>query len=161
MKKVILLFFILLIPIFSCSDTSEDYVAKALNKMESEDYQGALLDLNKSLELDPENAGTYILRGKVKRSLRNIQGAMQDFERAAELDPNESTAYLNLGHLKFSLKDYNGAIDEYSKAIETSQGDPLHYAHYYNVRAQAKIKAEDYKGASIDYKKYMQLITAQ
>lgn len=162
MKLPVLIFCFLLLPILSCSDSSEDYIASGLVKIKSRDYEGSLEDFSKAIELSPDKASAYINRGIVKRNLGDNEGAIQDYNKAIELDPNESRAYLNLAHLQFSMGDYPAAIKYYSKAIEVSQGEPNHtYAHYYYNRARARIKAQDYKGANLDYKTYMELITTE
>ncbi len=51
-------------------------------------YEEALIDIDKSIQLDSENAYAYRHRGRVKEALGQKASAKSDFEKAKELDPN-------------------------------------------------------------------------
>ncbi|MGL5832548.1 MAG: tetratricopeptide repeat protein [Waterburya sp.] len=48
-------------------------------------YSGAIADFNQSLQLNPNNANTYLMRGKAYFHLGEIQKAPTDFQKAIEL----------------------------------------------------------------------------
>lgn len=52
-------------------------------------YDKALIDYNKSLELDPESAVTYKRRGQAYLGLGQTDKAKADFEKALALNPND------------------------------------------------------------------------
>lgn len=158
MRIKYLLVSILVIPIFACSNSAEDYITSGLNDVEKADYKAALVKFNKAIELDQNNSGYYILRGITKNNLCDYVGALADFDNAINIDPNESTAYYNRANSHYELGNYQASINDYTKAIEVSQGDPyINYAHYYSSRSQAKKMINDSEGSTIDYNKYLEL----
>ena len=67
----------------------KNFYKRGTRKFDAGDYQGAIDDCSKAIELDPENPEGYILR-----------------------------AYILRAHSKYSSEDYEGAIYDYSKALE-------------------------------------------
>jgi len=50
-------------------------------------YYDAIKDLNRSIELNPEDEYSYIYRGLSNVSIKNYKAATKDFKYALELDP--------------------------------------------------------------------------
>jgi len=89
------------------------------------DYQGAIDDFTKAIELDPENPEIYIKRGDIKEVvLEDYQGAIDDFTKAIELDPKNPDRYIDRAELKIFSEDHQGVIDDYSKALELTTHEP-------------------------------------
>jgi Flp pilus assembly protein TadD len=120
MKKAKTNFLILFFPIclFSCGKTAKDYLNEGKGKFESKDYQGAISDCNKAIELNPNYALAYNNRGAAKVNLADFQGAIADLSKAIELDPKYAEAYSFRGAAKSELKDKYGACFDWSKAGE-------------------------------------------
>jgi len=91
MKKLILLLLIIFIPVITLAQTAEDYVNKGVAKYEKGDYRGAIQDFNKAIELKPNDALLYGLRGSAKIRLGQIDSGCLDLSKAGEL--GEITAY--------------------------------------------------------------------
>ena len=87
-------------------------------KAKLKDYNGAISDYNKAIELNPNYTKAYYNRGISKSKLKDHYGAISDFNKAIELNPNYTKAYYNRGWSKDELKDEYGAISDYTKAIE-------------------------------------------
>ena len=51
------------------------------------DYDGAIADYSRAIELDPDDAAAYYNRGNAKSELDDYHGAIADYSRAIELDP--------------------------------------------------------------------------
>ena len=115
------IFFIVLILFFSYdaySQTAEDYFKSAYDKDENGDYYGAISDLNKAIELNPDYAMAYLNRGFAKSNLKDHYGAISDYNKSIELDPDYPIAYNNRGLAKLILgQKYSGCLD-LSKAGE-------------------------------------------
>jgi tetratricopeptide (TPR) repeat protein len=62
-----------------------------------QDYQGAILDYSKAIELDPKDAATYSSRGIAKSDIQDYQGTISDYSKAIELDPKDAATYYNRG----------------------------------------------------------------
>ena len=99
------------------AQSAEDYVAKGRAKFEKGDYKGAILDFNKAIALDPNNAISYAGRGFPKGILKDYPGAILDFNKAIKLDPNNDIYYTFRGNAKAALDDPKGALEDYNKAI--------------------------------------------
>jgi len=117
MKKSILIIFILLTPFLAHAQTAEEYFKQGVTKIDNGDYDGAIENFNKVIELDPKNAKAYAGRGNAKGIFGDNKGAIQDYNKAIELNPNYADAYNNRGIVKYKLGDYRGAIQDFNKAI--------------------------------------------
>lgn len=92
------------------------------------DYQSALRDYNKAIELNPRYANAYYNRGTVYNSLDYYPQAIEDFSKAIELNPKDAQYYNNRGSAYNSLGKYREAIKDYNTAIELNPQDA--YAYY-------------------------------
>ena len=68
------------------------YNNQGLAKQNLENYEGAIADYNKALEIDPDAAYAYDSRGDVKKESGDYQGAMTDYNKALEIDPDHDDA---------------------------------------------------------------------
>lgn len=91
---------------------------KALQKIERENYEGALADLTSHLETDSLNAFAYYKRGFAHAMLMRHQNALDDFNRAISLQPGNAQFYSERGIAKLNLKDKDGACLDWEKAGE-------------------------------------------
>ena len=135
------------------------YYQQGVDKYIDNDPRAAIIDLNKSVELDPEFAAAYGARGHVKSHYgesmakyeRNIvkvgkqyQAAIKDYTEAIRLDPEDDENYYNgRGHARShygeyeakqgntteALKQYQAAIKDYTKAIKLDSDDDRNYSN--------------------------------
>ncbi len=129
------------------------YYNRGNAKYDLQDYDGAILDYNKSIELNPNDAYFYNNRGNAKNNLKDYYGAILDFNKAIELNPNYEYAYYNRGNAKNKLQDYAGAIADFNKLIELNHND----ADAYLGRGIAKNRLGDVDGYNNDMQKYEKL----
>lgn len=85
------------------------------------DFQGAIEDYNKSIDLDPDNAETYNYRGTAYFRLKNYQQALLDYDRAISLNADFALAYYNRGYVRKQLGDTRGAIEDFERGANLSQ----------------------------------------
>ena len=128
------------------------YQDRGYNKLQSNDYYGAISDYTKAIEIDPIDYYAYQNRGIAKFYLRDLNGAISDCTKAIEIDPNKADGYTIRGDAKFWLQDFVGAINDYYKAIEI---DPTKYI--YKMIGQAKYYSGDYYGAISDFTKAIEI----
>jgi tetratricopeptide (TPR) repeat protein len=71
-----------------------------------ENYQPALDDYNRALEISPRNPSIYNYMGLANYKLGNYLDAIANYSNAIDLDPNNSSSYYNRGmaYLKNSEK---------------------------------------------------------
>ena len=106
---------------------AEIYYNRGSNKYKLNDYEGAMLDFNKAIELNSDFTYAYVFRGLVKDSLKNFEDAILDYNKAIKLDPKYALTYYNRGVVKNELKQYNiklrrvAGIDRFETAVEISK----------------------------------------
>ena len=84
--------------------TAESFFNSGLNKCQYGDYNGAVADFNRAIELNPTNADAYINRGEARSHLNDYSGAVADDTKAIELSPRYFTAYYARGNAR--LRQY-------------------------------------------------------
>ena len=132
----------------------EYFFNKAQDKFELADYEEAIIDYNKALELSPtEICLVYSMRGNAKRNLGDFDGAISDQNKALNFDPLYADAYFNRSSAKFQKGDFDGAIQGYSQVIKINPKDS---DSFFN-RANVKKEIGDIKGACGDWGKASEL----
>jgi tetratricopeptide (TPR) repeat protein len=127
----------------------EYFFNRAQDKSELADYEGAVLDYNKALELSPtEICLVYSMRGNAKRNLGDFDGAISDQNKALDFDPLYADGYFNRGIAKFQKGDFDGAIKDYSQVLKINPKDS---DAFFN-RANVKKEIQDLKGACEDWR---------
>ena len=66
-------------------ETTSKYRESGNIKYNSEDYQGAISDYTKAIEINPKEAKAYCNRGSAKNVLKDYSGAISDYTKAIEL----------------------------------------------------------------------------
>ena len=132
----------------------EYFFNRAQDKFELADYEEAILDYNKALELSPtEICLVYSMRGNAKRNLGDFDGAISDQNKALDFDPLYADGYFNRGSAKYKMGDFAGAIEDYTQVIKINPKDP---DAFFN-RANIKKEIGDMRGACEDWKKGAEL----
>lgn len=120
----------------------------------SNEYAHALQDLGKAIELNPNLADAYSLRGKVYVRVQQNEQALQDLDKAIALDPNcGAWVYYNRGQACCRLEQYERAIQDLSKFIEVNPD----YDLAYSWRGKCYKALGENEKAAADDKKYREL----
>jgi tetratricopeptide (TPR) repeat protein len=82
------------------------------------EYQRAIEDFDRALQLDPKQVWAYVERGYVFRRLQEFHLAIEDFNRALQLDPKDTWAYASRSLAFFELNEYQRAIEDCDRAIQ-------------------------------------------
>ena len=128
----------------------EYFFNSAQDKFELADYEEAILDYNKALDLSPtEICLVYSMRGNAKRNLGDFEGAISDQNKALDFDLLYADGYFNRGIAKFKKGDFDGAIQDYSQVIKINPKDS---DSFFN-RANVKKEIGDMQGACEDWRK--------
>jgi tetratricopeptide (TPR) repeat protein len=136
---------------------AQKYSKLALQKVLTRDFKGALADLDRAIQIDPNYAKAYNSRGTVKMlGFKDYQGAALDINRALQIDPKLSAAYTNRGTLKaMESQDYQGALVEFNRAIQINPND----IDAYTNRAATKYRfLKDRAGGIADLQKAVKLL---
>ncbi|KAF0125496.1 MAG: hypothetical protein FD189_2072 [Elusimicrobia bacterium] len=121
---------------------------------ELKQYDKAIADFDKAIELNPEDVHVdYRNRGVAYRKLKQYDKAIADYDKAIELNPKDADTYHNRGFAYDELKQYDKAIADYNKAIELNP----EYADAYFNRGFAYDELKQYDKAIADYDKAIKL----
>jgi tetratricopeptide (TPR) repeat protein len=85
------------------------------------DYEKAIEYANKGLEINPESAYLFFVRGRSKGDIGKFgkfKGGIKDLDKALKLEPKFSEAFEERGYIKQKMGDIKGAEEDYKKARE-------------------------------------------
>jgi tetratricopeptide (TPR) repeat protein len=139
------------------ADTSQEpsfYANRGATYLKQGQYQQAISDYSRAIELDPKNAVTYSNRGGGYFELGKYQEAVADHTKAIELDPNQGGYYTSRGNSYHLMKDYQRAFADCDKAISLGSKDP---AGSYNCRGNALFRMNNFQAATADYDRSIQI----
>jgi tetratricopeptide (TPR) repeat protein len=112
------------------------------------EFDQAIADLDRAVELEPLLASLYVHRGHVWEMKKEYDKAIADYSEAIRLDPNESTAYSGRAHAYAEQVENRKAIVDYSEAIRLNPRDIYALAS----RARLWILRNDLEKAEQDIK---------
>ena len=127
--------------------SGEDYFSIGLDCLDKSEFNDAIINFCKVLELIPNYKRAYCSRGVAYWFKDDNDRAIADFNKAIELDPNRETSYYNRAMAYFDMGDYKNAIIDYSKSIEF---EPEESFFYYN-RGKAYNENGEYDMAIADF----------
>lgn len=111
-----------------------------------ERYEEAEQDMDRSIYLNPANAGAYITRAMVRYFRDNLNGALADYDMSIMIDPANVTGHYNRGNLRAQIGDDNRAIEDFDIVIDAEPDNLL--AIFY--RGILRDNTGDYRGAEQD-----------
>lgn len=98
------------------------YTNRGLAYYNKGQYDQAIKDYNKAIEIDPGNAVAYINRGFAYRNKGQYDQAIKDYTKAIEIDPGNADAYYNRGFTYLmNLGDKIMGCADWKKACELGQ----------------------------------------
>ena len=121
------------------------YFYNGLAKYNSNDFEGAIADYTKVIEIDPSIVLAYLNRALAKLNSNDFEGAISDYTKAIEINPSYAKGYVNRGNVKDKLENHQEAIYDYTKAIDI---DPS-YANAYCYRGVSKSMSIEYDQESL------------
>jgi tetratricopeptide (TPR) repeat protein len=93
------------------------YFYMALKYKDSGKFGKVLLNLNKSIELNPSFFYSYMNRGVINGYLGKKTQTIDDFSKAISLKPNSYLPYRYRGKTYQKNKEYSKALNDYNKAL--------------------------------------------
>jgi len=108
--------------------SAKDFFKRGDKCYKKKDYDGAIQNHNKAIELNPRYADAYSNRGNSYYMKGDYDQAFVDYNKAIALNPQLAHAYLNRGDIYYKEKEYDQALIDYNKAIQI---DPQYAAAYY------------------------------
>ncbi len=128
-------------------DQSRDaYYKRGIAYSKRHQYDLAISDYSKAIELEPKKEDAYVSRGIAYANIGKINLALEDFTKAIELNATMPEAYNNRGGMYFVKGEYQKAVEDCTKAIEIV-GD----AKSFLLRGNAYVGLKEYEKAISDY----------
>lgn len=114
-------------------------------------YEPALSDHDRLLNLMPRQADAYCERGITRYHAGDGQGALEDMDRAVDLEPEKAYRWASRAYIRGHLKDQDGAIEDYQQALRIDPDDAivqnnlgiLEDSRGYRDQAKARFKKAD------------------
>ncbi len=120
------------------------------------DLSRAAADLSKAIELDPQDAEAYELRGVVYTNQRRLDRALADYDQAIKLKPDDAQAWSDRGVNYYLGGDNEKAIRDLSEALRLDPNRPRTYtnrgAAYKKLGQLDKAVADDGEAIRLDPK---------
>jgi tetratricopeptide (TPR) repeat protein len=104
-------------------DSAEARLLMGTTKMSVHDFAGALPDLKKAVELNPQLPDVYSYYGMALASTGDTPGAAVAFRKELESNPNDYTANMQLGVLLKQDQYYGEAQRCFERALRVRPGD--------------------------------------
>jgi len=99
-------------------DGFQDHFYEALKQKSIENYDKAILSLEKCKEIQPENPVTYFELGKNYLAQKKYKEAYDNFEKVTQMDPKNRWAWVGMYDVCYDTHDYNQAIVIVQKLVE-------------------------------------------
>lgn len=113
----------------------------------------ALADLDRALQLDPDEAAGYYRRATILAIQGKFDGAARDLERALQLMPDDVPSHLQYGSVLIQRQEYQRALAQFDAAVRLKPHDPSPRAK----RAQTYALLQRYDEASTEATKAIEL----
>ena len=114
----------------SINDVSKMYY-RFYNQFQGYNSDPVIVDLNKSLQLNPNNTWAYFFRGLTYLNKGEYNQAVDDLNKVILLDPKQVRVYYYLGLAYQKMGDYGHAIEKYKAMLQV---DPYHGAAKRNLK---------------------------
>ena len=82
------------------------------------EYDAAIVDYNKAIELNSKESAVYFSRALAHLNNRSYTPAIADLDKVIELDPKEGMAYFKRGNALEKVGNFEKALSDYQKAYE-------------------------------------------
>jgi tetratricopeptide (TPR) repeat protein len=129
------------------------YFSQGLAQKQKGDLDAAIVEYDKAIILDPDNANAYINRGNARTDKGAFDIAIADFDKAISLVPDSEIAYNDRCFARVKKGDFDAAIVDCDKAIALDPSEPFPY----NNRGFAFASQGNFDKALSDYDKSIAL----
>ena len=132
----------------------DKYLLKGKFYLDNKEYEKALKNFNKVIEIDPNNKMAYNNKGYLYEELKNYKKALENFNKVIEIDPNAKETYNARGCINVYLKKYKEALEDYNREIKLN---PDFIDVYYNRGRLYFTNLKNNDKALKDFNKVIQL----
>jgi tetratricopeptide (TPR) repeat protein len=99
------------------------YFQQGYAHVEAGEYERAIEDYDRAIDIDPDDALAYNDRGVAYFALGEYERAIEDYDRAIEIDPDFDLPYYGRGFAHKQLGNTEQAIADFERFLELSSRD--------------------------------------
>lgn len=132
---------------------SRAYNKRGLAHLTTRNYEQAMIDFTKAIQLDSHYAEAFNNRSTAHLLMANYGQAVVDCDKALDLAPDFVAAYVNRGIAYTGLRDYNQALADYERALALS---PENVYAFHN-RGNTYLWMSNYREAITNYSQVIRL----
>lgn len=132
--------------------SASDYFRRAERAHSETQYEEAILNYDKAIELDPQDSETYLWRALAKRALGQNNDAIDDLDKMVKINSSPHTFEMQ-GKVLSHMKEDRKAIAAFDKVIELDPDNPSCYIR----RAIAKWNLRQYQETINDIDQHLQI----
>ena len=123
--KIIPLIICVSLLILGCVNPVLEHLEQGGTYADKEQWDEAIIEYSKAIELDPEFAPSYYCRGLAYHGKGDLDRAIADFDKAINLNPEFALAYFCRGFAYVIKGEVTKAVSDYEKVIELSDDPAL------------------------------------
>jgi len=124
------------------------YFNRGLSNAKKNEYDKAMIDFNKAIELNPKNDAVFSNRGLISVAKHDYENAIKDFNKAIKINIKNSDAYLGRGLVYYINKDFRKSIEDFTNSIKFKPRQE----NAHSSRGSAYSSIGDYEKAIEDFK---------
>jgi tetratricopeptide (TPR) repeat protein len=114
--------------VHSDSLNPENYYFRSRYYLEQKDFNKALSDIGKALQLNEKNSDYFVVLSDIYLALGKIPNCLESLKKAEELDNTNNDALLKIAEVYLILKDYQNTFEYTKRALELDRINPV--AHF-------------------------------
>ena len=112
-------------------------------KWQERDWSGAEEAYQRSVDIEPNDAGYWNILGGARYNQENYAGAKEAYQRAVDIEPNNAGYWNILGGARYNQENYAGAEEAFQRAVDLEPNE----AEYWNNLGGARFYQENNIGA--------------
>jgi|GEM_PF-6158578 len=134
---------------------TDDHYSRGLTYLENHRYAHAIHQFDQAIQLDPDNAGTWLARGCSHYHCqdKNYDQAVADCTQSIRLDSDNSEAYFHRALVWVEMSKYENALNDFNQAIHLNPD----IAEYHYQKGNAMRQSQDMVGARLAFQRAKEL----
>jgi tetratricopeptide (TPR) repeat protein len=139
------------------------YVGRAYSYFREREYNQAIADCKAAIDIDPDYALAYNVRGTAHEAAGDLRKALEDFSSAIQKNGKDASFLINRGRVYWKLAGsendpahYRRSVEDFTRAIELKPPPPI-LARACNGRGMSYSDSGEIDKAIDDYTRAIEL----
>jgi tetratricopeptide (TPR) repeat protein len=141
------------LPLVAFTQNAKQYYKTGLTFVEAGNYQDAIDQFTKALDLEPEYTQAYVERARSYEAYGDLKNAADDLKRALVFEQKEPELYYDAARVNFSLERYKDALQLVTQSTELDRKSEASF----RLLARIQLALEDYSNALVSINKALTL----